>query len=173
MKEQRNALEEPTEKAQPQNPTWQALEECQITLPFSRLLQLMPRFTHRLKSTSCTGSDILFKFGMVDTSNTTITAIIKGRELLGTIVNGELGVNMISLWTCNTLGIQEWEPCPFGLQVAEPSSVQLASLIRNLKVTIGGHAFQIFDVFLQLNAKRAYPLLLGQPWLRTTHIKQN
>ena len=89
MKEQRNAVEEPTENPQPKNPTWQALQECQITLPSGWLLQLMPRFTDGLKSTSCTGSDILFKSGVVDTSNPAITTIIKGRKLLGTIVNGE------------------------------------------------------------------------------------
>ena len=40
-------------------------------------------------------------------------------------------------------------------------------------MTIGGHAFRISAVVLQLNAQGAYPLLLGRPWLKTTHIKQN
>ena len=42
-----------------------------------------------------------------------------------------------------------------------------------MEVTIGGHAFRISVVVLQLNVQGAYPLVLGRPWLRTTHIKPN
>ena len=34
-----------------ENPTWQALQDCQIVLPLARLLQLVPRFTADLQST--------------------------------------------------------------------------------------------------------------------------
>ena len=33
IKEQTNVVEGLTETAQPENPTWQSLQECQITLP--------------------------------------------------------------------------------------------------------------------------------------------
>ena len=57
--------------------------------------------------------------------------------------------------------------------MADTSSVRPTGLIRDLDVTIGGHAFRISAVVLQLNVQGAYPLLLGRPWLRTAHIKQN
>ena len=57
--------------------------------------------------------------------------------------------------------------------MVDTSSVQPTGLIRDLEVTIGGHAFWISTMVLQLNAQGAYPLLLGRPWLQTTHIKQN
>ena len=60
-------------------------------------------------------------WAVVDTNSPAITAIIKGRELLSTIVDGGSGVNVISLQTCNTLGIQEWEPCLFWLRMADTS----------------------------------------------------
>ena len=110
---------------------------------------------------------------MVDTNSPTITAIVKGKELPGTIIDGGSGVNVISLRTCDALGIQEWEPCPFWLRMADTSSVRPTGLIRDLEVTIGGHTFRISAVVLQLQAQGAYPLLLGCPWLKTTHIKQN
>ena len=57
--------------------------------------------------------------------------------------------------------------------MADTSSVRPTGLIRDLDVTIGGHTFGIYAVVLQLKVQGAYPLLLGRPWLRTTHIKQN
>ena len=110
--------------------TWQALQEWQITLSLGRLLQLVPRFTDGLKSAMTPPNSLQAppffsnpKEGpaVVDTSNLAITAIVKVRELQGTIVDGGLGVNVISLRTCDTLGIQEWEPCPFWLRMADTS----------------------------------------------------
>ena len=49
----------------------------------------------------------------------------------------------------------------------------MTGLIQDLDITIRGHAFRILSVVLQLNVQGAYPLLLGRPWLRTAHIKQN
>ena len=110
---------------------------------------------------------------MVDTSSPAITAIVKGKEITGMIIDGGSGVNVISRQTCDNLGIREWEPCPFWLRMADTSSVRPTGLIRDLEVTIGGHVFRISAVVLQLNVQGAYPLLLGWPWLRMTHIKQN
>mgnify|MGYP000677476563 CR=1 FL=1 len=82
-------------------------------------------------------------------------------------------MNVINQRTCDTLGIREWEPCPFWLRMADTSSVRPIRLIENLEITIGGHVFRISAMVLQLNAQGAYPPLLGRSWLRTTHIKQN
>ena len=57
--------------------------------------------------------------------------------------------------------------------MADTSSVRPTGLIRELEVTIGGHTFRISAVVLPLKTQGAYPLLLGRPWLKTTHIKQN
>ena len=64
-------------------------------------------------------------------------------------------------------------PCPFWLRMADTSSVRPTGLIRDLDVTIKGHAFRIYAVMLQLNVQGAYPLLRVRPWLRTAHIKHN
>ena len=79
LEQQKENAEELTGIGQPENPTWQALQECQITLPLGRLLQLVPRFTEGLKT---------------------------GMTVVGT-------TPVISLRTCDTLGIQDWEPCSF------------------------------------------------------------
>ena len=165
-----------------ENPAWQALEECQIMLPLARLLQLVPRITADLQATIIkpkpTPAPTVFSNPeegptVVDTSSPAITVIVKGKEITGTIIDGGSGVNVISRRTCDNLGIREWESCPFWLRMADTSSVRPTGLIRDLEVTIGGHAFRISAVVLQLNVQGAYPLLLGRPWLRTAHIKQN
>ena len=164
------------------DPTRQALQQCQIMLPLGRLLQLAPRFTKGLKMalTSQNPEPAPTFFSnleegpvVVDISSPTIMVIIKGKEITRTIIDGGSGVNVINQRTCDTLGIRDSEPCPFLLRMADTSSVRPTGLIRNLDITIGGHVFRISIVVLQLNVQGAYPLLLGRPWLRTAHIKQN
>ena len=130
--EDQNAQPEETVKHTEDNPTWQALQECQIVLPLARLLQLVPRITADLQATVVkpkpTPAPTFFsnpKEGpaVVDTSNPAITVIVKGKEIAGTIIDGGSGVNIISKRTCDTLGIPEWEPCPFWLRMADTSLV--------------------------------------------------
>ena len=173
IKDQSTQLEEAV--TQPEdNPTWQALQECQIVLPLACLLQLVPRFTVDLQATVInpkpTPTPVFFfnpKEGptVVDTSSPTITVIVKGKEITETIIDGGSGVNVISRRTCDNLGIREWESCPFWLHMADTSSVRQTRVIQDLEVTIGGHVFHISAVVLQLKVQGAYPILLGRPWL--------
>ena len=182
VQKQMKTPEEPLEKTMDNNPTWQALQQCQIMLPLDCLLQLVPRFTKGLVSalTSQNPEPTPPFFSnpkegptIVDTNNPKIIVIIKGREIPRKIVDRGFGVNVINQRICNTLGIREWELCPFWLRIMDTGSVGSTGLIRNLEITSRGHAFRISAVVLQLNAQRAYPMLLGRPWLRIAHIKQN
>ena len=80
------------------------------------------------------------------------------------------GVNDINTSTCTQLGITDWEVCPFWLRMADTHYVWL---IRKLGIVVGGHQFDVSAVVLALDAPGAYPILLGRPWLRSAHIKQN
>ena len=148
--EDQNAQPEEAVKHTEDNPTWQALQECQIVLPLARLLQLVPQFTADLQATVIKPKPMpapaFFSNpeegpAVVDTSSPTIRVIMKGKEIARTIIDGGSGVNVINKRTCDTLGTREWEPCPFWLRMADTSSVRPTGLIRNLDVTIGGHAF--------------------------------
>ena len=154
------------------DPIWKALQQCQIMLLLGRMLQLVPQFTEGLKSVVTSQnlepaqaffSNLEEGLTVVDTSNPTITVIVKGKEITRTIIDGGSGVNVISKGTCDTLGIRDWEPCPFWLRMADTSSVRPTELIQDLDITIGGYAFRISVVVLQLNVQGAYPLLLGRP----------
>ena len=125
-----------------------------------------PRFTEGLKSVFSTQNPeptlVFFSNpdegpGVVDMSSSAITVIIKGREVPRTIIDGGFGINVISQLTCDTLGIKEWEPCPFCLRMVDTSSVRPTRLIRNLDITIEGHAFRISAEVLQLNMPEHIP----------------
>ena len=50
---------------------------------------------------------------VVDHHNPAIKVVLHGQEVIGCIIDGGSGVNVISKTTCSRLGITEWEPCPF------------------------------------------------------------
>ena len=109
LAQQKENTEELVGGSQPENATWQALQECQITLPLGRLLQLVPRFTEGLKTGMTAGetppAPTFFSNpeegpAVVDTNSPAITTIVKGKELPGTVIDGGSGVNVISLRTC-------------------------------------------------------------------------
>ena len=86
LEKQKEESEESTNTTPPENPAWQALQECQIMLPLGQLLQLVPWFTDGLKS-GMTASNPLpvpaffsnreERMAVVDTTSPAITAIVK------------------------------------------------------------------------------------------------
>ena len=51
----------------------------------------------------------------MDEQSPTIKVIIQGQEVVGAIVDGGSGVNVINKTTCDKLGIWKWDACPFWL----------------------------------------------------------
>ena len=50
---------------------------------------------------------------VLDEQNPVVKVIVKGKEVLKSIIDGGSGVNVITKATCDRLGIQQWEVCPF------------------------------------------------------------
>ena len=50
---------------------------------------------------------------VLDEQNPVFEVIIKGKEVPISIIDGGSGVNVITKATCDRLGIQQWEVCPF------------------------------------------------------------
>ena len=110
---------------------------------------------------------------LMDSQNPAVKIMIKGRDLHGCIIDGGSVVNVISEATCHNLGLNQWEPCPFWLRMADTRSVRPIGLIHHLDFTLGGHMFTISAIVLHLEALDAYPMLLERPWLRTANIKHH
>ena len=101
---------------------WNALTSSRISLPFHKLLPLMPRFRDTwamlTSDTKSAASPVnLTEPGtgppLMDSQNPSVKIIIKGRDLHGCIIDGGSGVNVISEATCHNLGLNQCEPCPF------------------------------------------------------------
>ena len=95
LNKQAKPPEEPLETID-NDPTWKALQECQIMLPVSHILQLVPRFTKGLKAALSPQnlepaptffSNVEEGQAIVDTSSPIIIVIIKGSEIIGTIID--------------------------------------------------------------------------------------
>ena len=76
-----------------------------------------------------TGSTIM------DDQSQSIKVIIRGQEVVGTIV--------VNKTTYDKLEITKWDTCPFWLRMADTSTVRPLGLIRQFDVILGGHTFQI------------------------------
>ena len=66
---------------------------------------------------------------IMDEQSPAIKVVIQGQEVLGAIVDGGSGVNVINKTTCDRLGIKKWDACPFWLRMADTSTVRPLGLI--------------------------------------------
>ena len=104
------------------DPVWQALAGSEVILTMDKLLQLVPRFRRTIEDriTGRSNRGVFTNFTktndgptLVDHNNPTIQVILKGQEIVGCIIDGGSGVNVISSNICKQLGISKWEACPF------------------------------------------------------------
>ena len=165
--EARNSLDEA-------DAIWATLQNCNITLSLSRMLDLIPRFWDRLTwAHTLTVALVTPTTHVRDEHCPTILLTIKDQEIPSVVIDGGSGMNVISEVTCTSLGLQEWELCPFHLRMANTSAVRPLGLIMKLPILIGGELFEISTVVLRLSEQGRYPLLLGQAWLQAAAIKQD
>ena len=124
---------------QEQEETWKILADCQVSLPLTGLLKLVPRFTEKVATLIAQKGteqvDVHYNQpsnnpSIMDEQNPSIKVIIHGQEIEGAIVDGGSGVNVINRTTCDRLGITKWEACPFWLRMADTSTVRPIRLLR-------------------------------------------
>ena len=118
--------------------TWQIFVDCQIFLPLAGLLKLVPRFTEKVATliTQKNTEQVSVNYNhpsnrptIMDEQSPAIKVVIQGQEVLGAIVDGGSGVNVINKTTCDRLGIKKWDACPFWLRMADTSTVRPLGLI--------------------------------------------
>ena len=121
------------------DPVWQALAGSEVILTMDKLLQLVPRFRRTVEDritgriSRAVGTNFTSTSDgptVVDHSNPAIQTILKGQKIVGCIIDGGSGVNVINSKICEQLGISEWEPCPFWLRMADTRSVRPLGLMR-------------------------------------------
>ena len=103
------------------DPIWQALADCPITLTMSKLLNLVSWFqqameyrlqmTHKAVPTHFT--EPATEPTVINHQNPALKVMVHGKEIVGCVVDGGSGLNIINKATCNSLDIISWENCPF------------------------------------------------------------
>jgi hypothetical protein len=143
------------------------LAGIQVTMTLKQLLWLVPRFQEGIRRTlvgtaTTTASAVkLMKVDerVMDCECPSMEAIVGGQKIAGILIDGKLGVNVISMATCRQLGITQWEPCKFWLRMGNGSSVRPIEMISDLEMVVQGHAFTISVVIMDLPHQDAYPIL--------------
>ena len=142
----------PTETDAANDEVWQALADSRISLSFSALLKLVPRFTEKVatllvqknaEQVSVNYSQPSNGLTIMDEQSPSIKVIIRGQEVDRTIVDRGLRNNVINKTTYDKLGITKWEACPFWLRMMDTRTVRPLGLIRppmiSLELPSGRH----------------------------------
>jgi hypothetical protein len=157
------------------------LAGIQVTMTLEQLLRLVPRFRegihHTLEGTTTAPAPAVqlteVDERVMDCECPSMEAIVGGQKVAGIFIDGVSGVNMITMATCRQLGIRKWEPCKFWLRMVNGSLVRPIGMIPDLEMVVQGHTFTISVVIMDLPQQDSYPILLGQPWLRSARMKHD
>ena len=118
-----------------EDPIWQALANCQISMPLSKLLNLVAAMSSEKEWSSVPIhlAETSNGAAVIDAQSPTVKLLFKGPEIRGCIIDGHgSGVNVISATTGDQLGITQWEAYPFNLRMADTRSVRPPGLIWHL-----------------------------------------
>jgi hypothetical protein len=81
------------------------------------------------------------------------------------VLNGGLGVNMITNFFCNKLGLPKPKPTPYNLRMVDQTTFKLVGLIQNMKIMLYGVPYVMTFMVLQNNVMDVnYLMLLGKMW---------
>ena len=148
-----------------EDPIWQALAGIQIKISMQKRLNLVPHFWQSIEARVLKTTQPVITANPTESTegpivkhhhNPALKLIIKGQGVLGCLIDRGSDVNVISKSTCDWLGIQDWETCSFWLYMADTRLVWPLGLIRKLEIIVGGYTFDIWAMFLLLDASGAY-----------------
>ena len=99
---------------------------------------------------------------------------IHGQMVQGVILDGGLGVNVVSKYMAQSLEIC-WEPLPFNIRMADNHTVVLKGVVKSEKMQITGIEYRVNPIVLAMKnlTADAYQMLLGWPWMRDEKVKHD
>jgi hypothetical protein len=104
-----------------------------------------------------------------DPGNPMVTVQIQGCFFPNTLVDLGAAINILTIETCNTLGITSFEPTSIMLQLADRSVVKPVGTLQDIAISVDSWEYPAD--FLVINPRSGldgHPLILGRPWLTTT-----
>ena len=103
-----------------------------------------------------------------------ISVIAKNRRITDVLLDGGLGVNIISDHLRRKLDLQKLELAPFTIKMADQRRVTPLGIMRNFKIDIGGFKYFITATVIKMEHNDAgYSMLLGRPWLKQAEAHQD
>jgi hypothetical protein len=81
------------------------------------------------------------------------------------LLDGGLGVNIITKLFCNKLGLPKPKHALYNLRMVDQTTIKLIGLMQNMKILVYGIPYVMTFMVLQNNALDAnYLMLLGKMW---------
>jgi len=93
-----------------------------------------------------------------------------GLVLREVLVDGGVGVNVMTILAMSYLGLKIDRPTSVTLKMANKRVVRPKGVISNVVITVM-RVFTIVDFHVVLKEDGAYPMILGRPWLTKSHAR--
>jgi len=90
--------------------------------------------------------------------------------LRGVLVDGRVGVNVMTILAMRYLGLKTDKPTSVTLKMVNKRVVRPDEVISNVVITIM-RVYTIMDFHVVLEEDGVYPMILGRPWLTKLHAK--
>jgi hypothetical protein len=103
-----------------------------------------------------------------------ISVIVKNRRVPNVLIDGGLGVNIITDTLRRKLGLNKIEPTPFTIKMADQRKVMPKGIIRDVRLDVGGIVIRTtLTVIDMVSTEDSYSLLLGRPWLKEAQAQHD
>jgi hypothetical protein len=100
--------------------------------------------------------------------NSIVTVQIQGCSIPNTLVDLGATINILTIKTCNALGVHSFDPTSIMLQLVDQSVVKPLSTLHDIAILVDSWEYP--TDFLIINPRSGldkHPLILGRPWLMT------
>jgi hypothetical protein len=105
----------------------------------------------------------------VDPGNPIVTVQIQGCSFPNTLVDLGVAINILTMETCNALGLHSFNPTLIMLQLVDQSVVKPLHTLHDIDISVDSWEYP--TDFLIINPKSGLegnPLIWGRPWLATS-----
>lgn len=164
-----------------------ALVNANIQISLDQLLNMVPAFREqlfeklqreRVRNTQISGAVELEALHVnledVDFKIPTIKVEFDGRIFEEVLLDGGSGVNILLEMVYLSMAVQNLDPAPFQVKMADQRRLQPLGILKEQRITISGLHFKVNFVVLRMQAKEiSYPMLLGRSWFKTAKVRQD
>ena len=152
-------------------PIQQILEDTNVTITLSKLLQLSPELQKYLQQASSPrGTEdpavIEVNATTLDPDAAVIHLQLGNHELTNVLVDGGSGVNVMSNHLRQQLGLPSPKLAQFILRMANDAPVTPLGILSTVAITTHGVSTPATFVVIDMPDSSNFPVILGRPWLR-------